>query len=90
MFSIWVYAWLPPSPAKRNLSDGGVCASFPLPERTTLKSALVRVQGDVGGDVPRPKVERLRLARGLTQHLSFLKVCLLLLRGKNEEEGRHL
>lgn len=48
------------------------------------------VQGDGGGDVPRPKVERLHLARGLTQHLSFLKVGLSLLRGKNEEEGRHL
>lgn len=55
-----------------------------------FEKRMVRVQGDVGGDVPRPKVERLRLARGLMQHLSFLKVCLLLLRGKNEEEGRHL
>lgn len=29
-----------------------------------------RVQGDGEGDVPRPKVERLHLAQGLTQHLS--------------------
>lgn len=89
VFSIWTHAWLPPSPAKHNLSpvwETGQrrrCAcNISFTGVKHLKKRMVYVQGEGGCHVPRPKVERLSLAQGLMQHLSFLKVFLLLLREK--------
>lgn len=91
MFSIWTHAWLPPSPAKHNLSHvlrkrakKAACLQH-FPHR----SKKVYIQGDGGCDVPRPKVERLRLARGLMQTFVFPQAFPLVTEGKNEEEEGH-
>lgn len=55
-----------------------------------MKERVVYVQGEGGCDVPRPKVERLSLARGLTQIFVFPQGFPLVAEGKNEEEGHRL
>lgn len=53
------------------------------------RSKKVYIQGEGGSDVPRPKVERLRLARGLMQTFVFPQGFPLVTEGKNEEEEGH-
>lgn len=76
MFGIWTYTWLPPSPAKHNLSPltklGARCeyecsnmsSDGKKKEIWETDRCMVRVQEDSGCDVPGREVEQLVFGSG--------------------------